>query len=504
MYSTLQLLTPPKGFEEVWFPIREQLRFSNDERNCLSEAMAVLIFTDIHDRWHLQTTCNLAAGIANQVGTDSPPVVLVPHMTSANSSDANSPDLLEQQIDRHSHALNAHIDAVILGEPEGIKLAAEVSSIVIQQMRQAERLNRRLNSIREHCQNTQHLEEDNHDAVWEYLRVKLHSGIPCIDDDIGPGQPDTLNDLIVGGKLGEGSYGMVCRLVDPSNLHSSSGQVLKMILKKPLTTFHGIASLKREINVMNVLNLEEHHHPNVMRLYDVYHTETHILFRMEDGGKLDLYKRLSLREQRTPPLPLGIQKATSILKECMAGLTHLHIQANVVHRDLKPENIIVAEKAENLTIKLADFDVAFAGKPGVTHCAGKVGTFPFFAPEVIRASTYDPFAADIWSLGVVFFEVICRLNVLKKGVGLYLVKKVDKKVEETLMMEKIQGYFSIPNNAKVLSQKYIHPDLNILLDDAQTLLDGMLTVAVESRWTAIHIREASNDLFVICPGSNSP
>merc|ERR1719424_100714 len=158
-----------------------------------------------------------------------------------------------------------------------------------------------------------------------------------------------------------------------------------------------------------------HAHDNIAKFYGVYQTETHILFRMEDGGPLDLYKRLVLCEESE--LPLGLQKAVSVVSQCIAGLTHLHMRVEMVHRDLKPENIIISETTHEIKVKLADFDTTQLAQPG-TYCRGVIGTFPFMAPEVVLERKYDPFPADIWSLAVVFLEMIGRLSILKKALSL--------------------------------------------------------------------------------------
>jgi len=210
-----------------------------------------------------------------------------------------------------------------------------------------------------------------------------------------------------------------------------------------------------------------------------------------------LYKRLVLREQRMPPRPLGPNKAKTILLECIAGLSHLHLQASMVHRDLKPENIVVKENGKSLTVKIADFDVAAVARKGDCLCRGKVGTFPFFAPEVIKAAKYDPFPTDIWSLGVVFLEVICRVNVLKKGLCQNMPEAADQKGEEALMSDRIEAFLLEPGNVKVISQRYANPDMITLLDDAQTLLHSMLCVPVKERWSALELRQASNTLIAL-------
>lgn len=204
-----------------------------------------------------------------------------------------------------------------------------------------------------------------------------------------------------------------------------------------------------------------------------------------------MYKRLVLRDTNTT---LSVNKATAILSQCMSALCHLHLGPKVVHRDMKPENIIISENPDSICIKLADFDTARFAEPGKTLCRGVVGTFPFMAPEVIRVRKYDPFPADIWSMGMVFLEVLCRLNILKKALNVHSTKHM-KRENEKLMTEHIYTFFAEPGNASRLLEKHIRPELNSLLEDSQMLHEGLLNVLVDQRWSAHEILEARDNVF---------
>jgi serine/threonine protein kinase len=406
----------------------------------------------------------------------------------------------EAEFEAWSKAVNAGIDDVIIGEPSGMRLVCEVRSRIIQQTHNANALNDKVNDRRELLKHVCDLEDVIYDIVWDYLRIRLRTDIPGIDEDIGPGMPDTINDLIVGQKLGEGSFGVVCRLVHPRNIHVSAGEVLKMMVKSPLTNFHGIASLKRQLGVMRLLSSQMHEHPNIAQFYEVYHTETHILFRMEDGGPLDLYKRLVLREENE--MPIGLQKVFSVLQQCMDGLCHMHTAVEIVHRDLKPENIIVSETSTSITVKYADFDTTQEAKPG-TICRGTIGTFPFMAPEVVLERKYNPYPADIWSLAIVFLEIVCRLSILKKALSLPRPRKdishAEKVKIEKLTMEKILTFFANASNVGMMLEKHIRQELVDIQEDVQYLFEGMLNVSATERWTAADVVEVRHQRFASLP-----
>merc|ERR1719253_45666 len=100
---------------------------------------------------------------------------------------------------------------------------------------------------------------------------------------------------------------------------------------------------------------------------------------MEYGGPLDLYKRLVIRDVDERGY-LSAKKVAAILSQSMAALCHLHLQCKFVHRDVKPENLVVSEGRQDVIIKLTDFDTIALAETG-TMARGRMGTFPFMAPE---------------------------------------------------------------------------------------------------------------------------
>jgi serine/threonine protein kinase len=82
------------------------------------------------------------------------------------------------------------------------------------------------------------------------------------------------------------------------------------------------------------------------------------------------------------------------------GLEKCHSR-NVAHRDIKPQNILIGQ---NGLAKLADFGLSEVVAPG-QQSSRFFGSRLFEAPEVIDRIRFDPFAADIWSLGVTMFWI---------------------------------------------------------------------------------------------------
>ncbi len=100
----------------------------------------------------------------------------------------------------------------------------------------------------------------------------------------------------------------------------------------------------------------------------------------------------------------GLGEIVAILTRIAAALVGLHA-AGYVHRDLKPENIMIGGKG----IRLLDFGLVKsrrAGAPSLTQVGGVVGTPHYLAPEQIRMGSAIDHRADLYSLGVIAFEML--------------------------------------------------------------------------------------------------
>lgn len=80
--------------------------------------------------------------------------------------------------------------------------------------------------------------------------------------------------------------------------------------------------------------------------------------------------------------------------------------AGVMHRDIKPENFLLTDRSEQAVIKAADFGLCTYFQPG-QRFRHIVGSAYYVAPEVLQKNySYE---ADMWSLGVVLYILLCGL-----------------------------------------------------------------------------------------------
>jgi len=498
IYSTHEI-QPPAQFQDNWRTLgehcsRRELEDKEATWTTDAEADTCLIFADTNDKEHMQRARRIAEGIriGEKTGVVAPHVMLVPHSVAPEFRQESAADCEEAILCWEVEHDTFH--DVIIGQPCGFRLACEVQSRITQQLRLATSFNEKANARYKKLQKAEDLEENIDSVVWDYLRIRLDTQLPRVDYNISPGRPETIHGYLVGEELGAGNFGTVCSLVDPTH---HIVQAVKMVDKKPLTSFNGIRSVQRQLHVLRLLTSDSFKHKNVIRVYECYHTPTHLLFRMEHGGRLALFQRLGMRDRAEHDVHLGIEKVTSLLLQCMAALCHLHLGPHVVHRDIKPENFIVTETNEGITAKLADFETAVVMPKG-GRCLGVIGTLPFVAPEVVRADLYDPFAADVWSMGMVFLEICCCLSIVKKTIGwpsLTPENNATRTEDTATATEKIHTFFARTSHISELLDTNLRPELRRLRVDAQILGEGMLDTWVDRRWRAGEL--ASQELFML-------
>jgi len=148
-------------------------------------------------------------------------------------------------------------------------------------------------------------------------------------------------------------------------------------------------------------------HPNIVRVFDMGHgTEENIPFlvmELLEGVPLGAYTKNGGR------VPLA--QAVHILQAVLSGLAAAHAEG-IVHRDLKPDNVFLSRQANGqFVVKILDFGIAKvmdeAGGMGKRTRTGMLlGTPAYMSPEQIKNSKdVDP-RSDLFSLGVLFYEML--------------------------------------------------------------------------------------------------
>ncbi len=197
-------------------------------------------------------------------------------------------------------------------------------------------------------------------------------------------------EMDVLGLLGSGGMGAVYKARQP--------KLDRLVALKILNRHDGdsrfVERFTREAQTLARLN-----HPNIVAVHEFGEREGHFFLIMElvDGVSL----RHLLQQERMAP-----EQALGIVPPICEALEYAH-EKGVIHRDIKPENILIDKEGR---VKVADFGIArLAGAErgeAITGDADVMGTAHYMAPEQVERPAEVDHRADIYALGVVFYEML--------------------------------------------------------------------------------------------------
>src|SRR4051812_4885449 len=196
--------------------------------------------------------------------------------------------------------------------------------------------------------------------------------------------------------------GGMAEVYEAINVRTERRIALKWILPALAASPEVLARFRREALAAGRIN-----HPNVVTIFDVVEHQGSACLVME------LLSGETLAERMKRTGPMAFVEAVAIMLPAMRGVGAAHAHG-VIHRDLKPDNIFLCEDADGSIrdCKVLDFGVskltvADAATTGdITLSGNVVGTPEYMAPEQVRAGRHADHRIDIYSLGVVFYEML--------------------------------------------------------------------------------------------------
>ncbi|MBC8505783.1 MAG: protein kinase [Chloroflexi bacterium] len=142
-------------------------------------------------------------------------------------------------------------------------------------------------------------------------------------------------------------------------------------------------------------------HPNIVQVYDFGDIDDTYYMVMEliQGNDLD-----AIIEEN---IAMSMEMTLAITSQISSALDYAH-QQTIIHRDVKPSNVIIEGKGDNLRAILTDFGIAKirARDTSATKTGVMMGTTNYIAPEQIRSAGEVNSRADIYSLGVMLFQML--------------------------------------------------------------------------------------------------
>jgi tRNA A-37 threonylcarbamoyl transferase component Bud32 len=220
-------------------------------------------------------------------------------------------------------------------------------------------------------------------------------------------QFDSLIGIVLAGRyevlrrIGEGGMGAVYEAK-----HALIGK--RVAVKVLLEKFHAkrdfVARLLQEARLASSIG-----HENIVDVTDFGTTDdgrSFVVMEFLDG------ESLAELERREAPLP--IERSLRIARQAASALEAAHAKG-IFHRDVKPENLYLIRRGDADFVKVVDFGISKAVKPGgdegaeayrLTHTGLLLGTPLYMSPEQARGDEDLDHRADIWALGVLLYECL--------------------------------------------------------------------------------------------------
>ncbi|MEK6571810.1 MAG: protein kinase [Bacteroidota bacterium] len=192
-------------------------------------------------------------------------------------------------------------------------------------------------------------------------------------------------------KLGEGGMGVVYKAQD---LKLDRPVAVKFLPSHLSSSEENKARFIQEAKAVAALN-----HPHILGVYEIDEQDGSVFLVMEYVEGKTLKSHITNLKFSTG---IPVRQAIEWTMQVAEGLKVAH-ERNIVHRDIKPENIMLTPTGD---VKIMDFGLAkLKGGAGLTKTGTSLGTLSYMSPEQAEGISADQ-RSDIWSLGVVLFEML--------------------------------------------------------------------------------------------------
>ncbi|HEX5164612.1 MAG TPA: protein kinase [Thermomicrobiales bacterium] len=207
----------------------------------------------------------------------------------------------------------------------------------------------------------------------------------------------TLGNYSIEESLGTGGMGRVYRAV---HIHINRVAAVKVLHEQFQVDPAFQARFLREAQAIAALQ-----HPNIVDVYDFNDDQGVFYLVMEYVPDGSLRSMLKEHAERGTALPLA--QGLELIRQAAEALDYAH-RSGMVHRDIKPDNLLLRHDpiTDTFIVKVADFGLARLGDSVTLTAEGQaMGTPAYMSPEQCQGTDLDG-RSDIYSLGVVLYEVI--------------------------------------------------------------------------------------------------
>jgi len=195
-------------------------------------------------------------------------------------------------------------------------------------------------------------------------------------------------EYVIESKLGAGVFGEVFLATSEKN---GEEVALKRISKRNPKFDPQMVS--REITAGEALK-----NPGIVAFKSNFETlnNIYLVYELVDGQDLCTF----MTERNFEPV--GEKDAKRIIRQIVSAMLYCHEQG-IAHRDIKLDNILISKDGKT---KMIDFGLSSSKLQQGDKCKDYVGSPEYAAPEILARKPYDPFRADIFSIGVVLYGLL--------------------------------------------------------------------------------------------------
>lgn len=216
--------------------------------------------------------------------------------------------------------------------------------------------------------------------------------------------------------------GGMADIYEANDLVLNRDVALKFLKDKSLTNDYELELFKNEARYASIFN-----HPHIMKIYNVGEYEGQPFVSYE------LLKGKTLKEVLDERGKLSFDESLDYMLQILDGVDTLH-EREIIHNDLKPDNLFIISDG---TIKIVDFGIA-------THSSSReqketLGSVNYVAPEILTNKKRS-FQSDIFSLGVILFELLTGKTPFEGSTSKEVIDSVIKK-----NVPSIKSYTNISN-----------------------------------------------------------
>lgn len=259
--------------------------------------------------------------------------------------------------------------------------------------------------------------------------------------------------------LGEGSFGAV---LEASMKATGAMRATKRLCKAQMKQRFGV--LKKEIEITKMTD-----HPNIVKLYEIFEDVTHIHLVMELCACGSLEARI---KSSGPFAEVGPDNCQKLMAQLLKTVFYLH-NCGICHRDLKPDNFLVAcTRKKSTCIRVTDFGLSCTFRPGqvLTAC---VGTPCYMAPEILDRR-YNQ-AADLWSCGVIMYQLLCGYRPFSADTD----QALKKLVKTGRVKFPAADWVDVSSQAAELILQFLQVDPSVRLNTQNALKHAWIQVDME-------------------------